>query len=487
MRTAFIRLIALSLAYVGVYSAITGAQLKPSTSSQRVCVGIAQSPDTPATYEEVRALVDEAIKSVLGPGGFANLIKPTDRVFIKINSNVGAVPGGQPLGYLTDPRVARAVAEAVVQVVPADQVQIGDAISHIGSAKYTEYKSAGFDTDLDGFLDGVPGVRMVCLNEPHDPAIGSGTAYVTRYDNAPGHQRTTWYIPNLVAEADVRISVPVLKSHDEAGLTAGMKNSIGLIPCDIYYGPVYSRSSEVLADIHRDYPNGPPAAVADINALVPYDFTVIDALTAHRYGPWVKEPDRIYPHVILAATDTVAVDTVAAAMVGWNPLAIDYLVYAHNDSTGMSDTGYINVQGRSVAEIRADLAQRYPDKFPFPLGYGSRINNRQGVTAVETVPPQVTLITSLPDSTLNGQVQVKFNCSDNTGVAKAELYVDQEPAGFLPYPSSPASFTWNTSNAGTGPHTLEVRVYDGVFNEASAKVTTKIEEPGPTVGMHRPE
>lgn len=450
----------------GVLLTVSEPQLRQDLVLEQTIVGIEQAASRPTNDEQVRALVSRAVDLALGPGGFANLVRPQDKVFIKINANFGATPGGA-LGYLTDPRVVRAVASLVAEIVPASQIKIGEGISHIGSQQLTEYRSGGYDMDLDGYLDGVPGVQLVCLNEPHNSTIGTSPAYVTQFANAPGHNRTVYYIPNVVANADVRISVPVLKTHDIAGLTAAMKNSFGIVPADIYYDGSYSRNFEVRLNLHGNV----KGAIADINAVVPYQFAVVDALTAHRWGPWNYEPGRIYPHAILAGRDAVAVDTVAAAMIGWNPTSLSYLVYGQNDGTGVCDSGYIRVRGRSVQQMREDIRQRYTDAYPFPIGYG-------GSQAAETTPPSVTILSPQPDTFISGAALVSFACQDNVRVAKAELLIDGAPTAYLAYPSQNSTFAWDTRETAPGPHTVSVTVYDTVFNESSASVRVQVGEPG---------
>ncbi|NIN68307.1 MAG: DUF362 domain-containing protein, partial [Anaerolineae bacterium] len=50
---------------------------------------------------------------------------------------------------------------------------------------------------------------------------------VTLVNIETGLLRKEYWLPNLVLEADVLISVPVLKNHYLAGTTLGMKNMIG--------------------------------------------------------------------------------------------------------------------------------------------------------------------------------------------------------------------------------------------------------------------
>lgn len=470
MRKSLLRLSLLALLTSGMVLSRTRPTLERSGGPDPTTVTIAQAGSDPATYEAVLALVSEAVEAALGPGGFSNLIQPGDTVFIKLNANEWAVPMGLPPdGYLTDPRVARAVASLVMEVVPASQIKVGEGISHFGSTQLLDFMWGGYDLDLDGELDGAPEVQLVCLNEPHDAAHAYDPAYVTRIDLPTSHQSNRWWIPNVIANADVRISIPVLKAHNEAGLTCALKNSVGHLPADIYYGGLsYDRDFEVRGSIHQPYPKGPPAAIADINAAVPYHFAVVDALTAHRYGPWSTAPDRVYPRAIVAGVDAVAVDTVVASLVGWDPTSIDYLVYCHNDGTGIADPGYIAVRGVSVQQLRNDLSTR-PDTIPFPL--------ENGPTQGDTSGPWASISSPGNGDTVSGAVSVVLSCGDNRDVVRAELLVDGVPVDQTAYPGTSAILTWDTAAASPGDHTLDVVVYDHAFNEATSSRTVGVAGP----------
>lgn len=483
MQSSLIRVIALSVVTAAFYFTVSAPTLHRDLSPAPAIVAISHR-DTIAGENDIRAMVEEAVNLALGPGGMANLIRPTDRVFIKINANFGAVPGGSnPLGYLTDPRVVRAVAQLVTQVVPSSQVQVGEGISHVGTSQLVEFQRGGYDADLNGELDGVPGVQLICLNEPHDPALGTNPAYVTRVDNLPGHQRTTVYLPNPVVRADVRITIPVFKAHNEAGLTAAEKNSIGLAPADIYYSGTCNRSGEVRAALHQTYPRSAAAATADLNAAAPYHLAVVDALTAHRYGPWASQPDRIYPRAILAGRDAVAVDTVLALLAGWDPRAIDYLVYGQNDGLGTCDTGYIGIRGMSVDALRRWVSTQHPGKIPFPSGYGSGINGTRGTTLIETQPPSVALIEPLAGATVSGLVPVRFRWNDNNGVVRAELVADGTTVAQLPYPTTEDTLTWDAWSVSAGAHELAVIVYDAGLAQAVARVTVHVNQTPATLSF----
>jgi uncharacterized protein (DUF362 family) len=70
----------------------------------------------------------------------------------------------------------------------------------------------------------------------------------------------------------------------------------------------------------------------------------------HREGPRHGTPVRL--GVVVAGTDAVAVDAVAAAVMGFDPRTIGYLQYAQEAGLGVADLARINVVGDPIAEVR---------------------------------------------------------------------------------------------------------------------------------------
>ncbi len=85
--------------------------------------------------------------------------------------------------------------------------------------------------------------------------------------------------------------------------------------------------------------------------LVKPHLSVVDGFVAmHREGPRHGTPIRL--GTIVAGTDAVAVDAVAAAVMGFNPMSIGYLRYAHDAGLGVADLGSIAIVGDPIAAVR---------------------------------------------------------------------------------------------------------------------------------------
>ena len=100
--------------------------------------------------------------------------------------------------------------------------------------------------------------------------------------------------------------------------------------------------------------------------------SVIDGwIGMHREGPRHGTPLRL--GVVVAGTDAVAVDAVAAAVMGFDPRKIGYLRYAHEAGLGVADLQRINVVGDPIAQVQRrfvphsnDVIQRHWHRIDSP-------------------------------------------------------------------------------------------------------------------------
>ena len=76
-----------------------------------------------------------------------------------------------------------------------------------------------------------------------------------------------FWFPRGVAEADLIVSLPKMKTHHWVGVTAAMKNMYGTIP-----GIKYGWPKNVL------HYNGIPETVYDINASLPRTIAIVDGI-----------------------------------------------------------------------------------------------------------------------------------------------------------------------------------------------------------------
>jgi uncharacterized protein (DUF362 family) len=132
------------------------------------------------------------------------------------------------------------------------------------------------------------------------------------------------------------VHLPTVKCHIYTTTTGAMKNAFGgLLATHRHY--THSWIHETLVDL-----------LAIQREIHPGVFAVMDGTTAGN-GPG---PRTMYPeekNVILASADQVAIDAVAAKLMGFDPLSIKYINLAHQRGLGTGDPREIRLVGDDVS------------------------------------------------------------------------------------------------------------------------------------------
>ena len=186
----------------------------PKRPDPHPTVAIINRDHTP-NKSEIAAMVQQALEGALGAGGLANLVKSEDVVLVKPNLGCGTN------SYeTTDWRVVKPIVQAARQA-GASQV-------YIGEGEGCNYGLTVFDGA--GYTANITDVIYVNFND-----IGSEPDYTYYNVNVDGG---FWdepiAIPQVYFDADVVISVPKLKTHNEAGVTLSLKNAMGVPPVPLY-------------------------------------------------------------------------------------------------------------------------------------------------------------------------------------------------------------------------------------------------------------
>jgi len=135
------------------------------------------------------------------------------------------------------------------------------------------------------------------------------------------------------------IHFPTVKTHGHTTTTGSMKNAFGgLIPK--YRHHAHKKIHEVLVDL-----------LAIQQEIHPGIFTVMDgSVCGNGAGPRTMDP--VIGNLILASGDSVAVDALAAKIMGFDPLKIDYIKMAHDKGLGMGDVDQLEIVGMDKQEIK---------------------------------------------------------------------------------------------------------------------------------------
>ena len=132
------------------------------------------------------------------------------------------------------------------------------------------------------------------------------------------------------------VHLPTVKTHGHAVMTGSVKNSFGGLLREVrHYAHKYMH--EVLVDL-----------LYMQRELHPGVFTVMDGTVAgDGAGPRTMIP-RV-KNLLLAASDSLAIDAIAARLMGFDPLSIPFLRMAHERSLGIADPRQIELVGDDVS------------------------------------------------------------------------------------------------------------------------------------------
>ncbi|MGF7117800.1 DUF362 domain-containing protein [Methanobacterium oryzae] len=149
------------------------------------------------------------------------------------------------------------------------------------------------------------------------------------------------WVPKMFYDSNV-IHFPTVKTHGHTTTTGAMKNAFGgLIPK--YRHHAHKKIHEVLVDLL--------AIQKEIHKGV---FSVMDGgVCGNGAGPRTMEP--FCADIILASEDQVAIDAIAAHIMGFDPLKIDYIKMAHDKGLGIGDIDQIEVLGNLEAPKKINL------------------------------------------------------------------------------------------------------------------------------------
>lgn len=128
------------------------------------------------------------------------------------------------------------------------------------------------------------------------------------------------------------VHLPTAKCHIYTTTTGAMKNAFG--------GLLNHKRHQTHTHIHQTLVD----LLAIQKEIHPGLFCVMDATTAgNGPGPRIMRP--AVKNIMLASSDQVAVDAVAAKMMGFDPMTMDYIRMAHEDGLGTGRPEEIEIVG----------------------------------------------------------------------------------------------------------------------------------------------
>lgn len=189
----------------------------------------------------------------------------------------------------------------------------------------TAYRNYGYDQ-----LSKEYGVELIDLNddEPVEMQI---------YDR--NFNEITVQVARTMVEADYRVSLAIPKTHDDLIVSLSIKNIVVGSAC----------ASDNKWKFHQGYP-AMNVNMYKVVQNIPPNLAIIDGwIGMEGDGPVKGTP--VEMGVALASIDFVAVDTIAAYLMGFDPTEIGYLTYA-KEKLGVGDLSKIRILGEDIEPLR---------------------------------------------------------------------------------------------------------------------------------------
>jgi uncharacterized protein (DUF362 family) len=264
---------------------------------------------------EVRDDVSAAVREALELAEWRSAVPAGAHVALKVNLGWDRfVPGS-----ITSPAVAEAVIgvlrgrAAAITVIEADQVleDIEKAFRESGMAEVCERT----------------GARWVNL---------SRTTLDARIERADNRVVRAVDVPRWLHDA-VLVSLPVMKTHGKTVISGALKNQWGC-----------------LEKSRHEYHLVLAEAIADVNVLVRPALALTDG-TIGLEGDGPKSGRSRIADRILCSRDLVALDTVQAAVMGFDPARVAHLAEAARRGLGTCALEEIEVRGLALAQARVSF------------------------------------------------------------------------------------------------------------------------------------
>jgi uncharacterized protein (DUF362 family) len=271
-------------------------------------------------------------------------ISKSNNIFIKVNAVYF-----HPFLY-TSPELITAVVNYARSIDPGKKIFIMDNCSQ-GNFTRLCFHATGLDK-----LAKIIGAKALYLDEQKPVKINFKPGMQESY-NFPAILKQ-----HLIDEREnsCYINLPVLKSHCQAQMTCGLKNQMGLV-----YAEDRARRHNHLLHQH----------IVDIYSYIKPDITIVDAQKVLESGPMPagRYVDSLLHdrNLIFGGPDTVAVDAVAATVLGYSSDEVRHLALAGDEGLGVAVLDQIAIDGEMpVFEDRVpwEFQTHFPTSITFVKG-----------------------------------------------------------------------------------------------------------------------
>ena len=256
---------------------------------------------------------ENTVAAIDALGGMTRFVKPGARVLINPNVS-GHLPPDAAVN--THPHVVGALIK-LCRDVGAGEVIVGN----FNTAR--NYKIGKMDEVAQKY-----GAELKPLGDKEE--------FFKRIEVPQGKALDHLLVSEDYLAADVLINVPVAKHHTVSRMSLGMKNLMGLV--------------RERGRFHRERSKYLDQSIADLASAIKSTLIVVDAnkmiVTKGPVGPG----EQIEPKKVIAGTDPVAVDVLAAQLLDYGKEDIPLFRLAYDHNLGEIDLNKANVIERTVGK-----------------------------------------------------------------------------------------------------------------------------------------
>jgi uncharacterized protein (DUF362 family) len=243
--------------------------------------------DDYADQDRIRGIIREGLQE-LGE-------KPHGKVLLKPNLIFAHSRYGR-FGF-TEPRVIESIIDVIAAIPEVEKITIGERTAVTVPTRYSFYE-AGY-----GYLEKKPKVEVCFFDESE----------LVKFPLKKGKLHQSFQLARALVEADYKVWVPKLKHHASTKMTHALKLNIGILNARERLAGHDWRLEEKIADL---YEAGCPNLV------------VSDSILVGQQGELVPKPLRL--GVIMMSNNGVAIDSVGARLIGFDPNEIEHLRLARS-------------------------------------------------------------------------------------------------------------------------------------------------------------
>lgn len=154
-------------------------------------------------------------------------------------------------------------------------------------------------------------------------------------------------INSIIQDATIIVSFTQLKAHEEATMSACIKNIALTWPPAEVHG--YPKKNLGIHDELHDF-------IVSMAKNIPIDLSIL-SLSPSMIGTGPSKGVAKNTNMVLASLDPVAIDTVGARLLGFRPQAVNYLFMCIKEGIGQGTVDNIELKGVKLVDIEKEFSK----------------------------------------------------------------------------------------------------------------------------------